>query len=482
MSTPARRLARSSFYYGLGGVLSKLLGIVLLPVYTRYLTPADYGELALLLITGSIVAVLIQGGLGSAVFREVLYEGSDEDRTLGTALRFMLGVGVVLVAALAGLAPQVSRLVLGTAEHSALFRVVFVTSLLQAVEALALARFRMRNQATGYAALASVRFATGAALNIVFVAVLRRGVEGLVVAILLNSTLYAACYLYVLRGAIRTGGSGAILGRLTAFGFPLVPAGLAALALTSIDRYLLRVFTTTEQVGLYSLGYSAGLAVALAVQAVQLAWPAEAFAIARRPDGPHVLARLVKYYLAVVGFGAVAVSAFATEILLVLATPAFYAAATVVPLIAVSHLLNGLRLVTNVGVGVRAKTTYTAVVMALGVATNVLLNVLLIPGWGMLGAAWAAVAAYALMLAASLRVNLRLWPVRYDYSALARVTLALVGVFAVCLRIDAGSVWTGIALKFLVLGMYPVLLFVLRAFDRREWHAALALLLRREPV
>jgi O-antigen/teichoic acid export membrane protein len=464
--------------YGLGGALNKLLGIILLPIYTRFLTPADYGILALLLVSGNIVLVLMQGGLGPAVFRETLYGGGDEEHTLGTALRYQLVQGVALTAVLVVAAQPIAGALLGSTEYGALLRLVFLTSLLQSVDTLALARFRMRRQAGAYVTLASAKFTSGVLLNIIFIAVLRRGVQGLVEASLLNSALFALCYLAVLRGGLHTRWSTATIRRLLSFGLPLVPAGLAATAMMALDRYLLRVLATTEEVGWYSLGYSVGIAVSLAVQAVQLAWPTEALPAARRREGPEIVARLVRYYLVGVGFCALSVSLFAREILTLLATPAFHSAAVVIPFIAFAHLLNGMRLMTNIGVSVKSKVGYTAAVALVTLGANVVLNLEMIPRWGMLGAAAATLASHALQLAMSWTINVRIWPVPYEYARLLRIAATIGGTFALGWVVGTGVAVGDVGVKLALLAAYPFALYALRVFDRSEWDE-LRLLIRR---
>jgi O-antigen/teichoic acid export membrane protein len=457
-------------------VLNKVLGIVLLPIYTRFLSPADYGLLALLLLSGNIVLVVIQGGLGPAAFREALYQRTDEDVTLGTAMRQLVLQGMLVCVALLVCARPIAGTLLGSVEHAPVLRLVFVTSLLQSIETLGLARFRMRRQAGGYAALVSAKFVMGAVLNILFVAVLRRGVGGLIEATLLTSAVFAASYAFVLRGAISTSWSTRVLQRLVAFGLPLVGVGLAAVAMMAIDRYLLQLLATTRDVGLYSLGYSIGLAVSLIVQPVQLAWPAEALTLARTDGGPRTIARLVRYYLVAVGFVALAVGLFAKEILLVLATPEFFAAATVVPVIAASHLLNGMRMMTTIGLTVSSRTGYAAAVMLIVLAANALLNLEMIPRWGIMGAAGATLASYTLQLAMTWVISVRVWHVPYEYGRLFRIGLAIAVLWLAGWWVPTETVWGGVIAKSALMAAFPALLLAFRVFDRTELREASAVL------
>ena len=83
-------LSKQSIIYGLGSVTTQALGFILLPIYTRHLPLADYGVLSLLMVTLNIAVVLIQVGLGSAIFREVVYQESEQNRVLSTTLFFLI--------------------------------------------------------------------------------------------------------------------------------------------------------------------------------------------------------------------------------------------------------------------------------------------------------------------------------------------------------------------------------------------------------
>lgn len=470
-----KRLVTSSATYGIGGVLQRLLGFVLVPIYTRYLTPADYGMMTLLLVTGTVVSTFLRTGMGSALFREVLLERTDPAVAESTALYYVAAQGALLAAVLVVLAPAIATLIFGSAAQTTLLRLVVVTVVLQLVEVLALARCRIRDQPVLYATLSILRFTVGAALIILFVVGLRRGVEGVIVASLLTAGLFAFVYLTLLRQALRPRISLSVLRRLVTFGGPLVPAGLASFVLTYGDRYFLQHYTTTAVVGVYSLGYSLGLVIQLAVQAVQLAWPTQMFPLARLGGGERLLARTVTYYVMAMGFAALAVSVLAREVLVILATPRFYDASLIVPFSATASVLYGLRFMTSTGTDVRNKTAYTVPIIIVAAAVNLLLNWVLIPRYGMIGAGVATVSSYALLLAISVPVNLRLWHIPYEYGRLAKIAGVCAVVYLAASAVPTHSLWRDGAIKVVVLGTYPVLLYAARVFDEREQRAARAL-------
>ena len=463
-----KTLSKQSVIYGLGGVLNKLLAFALLPVYTRYLTPEDYGILSLLLVTGSVAFIIAQLGLSSALFREVIYCESDEKVAASTALYFVIGESLVLFGVLAILSPKLSDLIFGSVAYARLLRLVFFTGLFQVIEILFMARLRIKERAALYSACSVARFLIGAGLNIYFIVVLRQGVAGLVMAGLIQAGLFAVIYLVLLIPDLRLVLSKPILRSMLLFGAPMVPAGLADMVMVSSDRYFLQHYSTTTEVGLYSLGYTIGLVMNMIVWSVQLAWPAQMFTIAKQPDAEQQFSRLLTYYVMILGFFGLGLSILARELLMVMATPEFYGAATVVPLIVLSYLFYGVRYMTNTALPTRDKMKYVPLMIILTALLNLALNYLLIPRYGMMGAAWATLISYVVLAVISTVVNLHFWHIPYEYGRIAKVTLALVGVYGLSLLISSQNIWLNIGLKLLLLVLYPILLILFQFLEKTE--------------
>jgi len=462
-------LGRHSLVYGLGALASKLLAFVLLPVYTRYLTPDDYGVVALLTTTGAVAALVAELGLGSALFWSVIYRGEDERRAAGSALVLLVGQGVLLFGGLAIVAGPLAGLIFGTAAgYAGLLRLVFLTGLLGLVDIVFLALLRIRERAGTYAAAAIGRFALGALLNVLFIVVLRRGVEGLVVAGLLTAAIAAGVELVVLARAVGLAFDRQLVRRMLGFGAPLMPANVAGVALTSADRYFLQAFDSAAAVGIYAIGYSIGMAMNLAVQAVQLAWPAQMFAIAKRDDAERQLGRLLTHFLVVFGFAWLVLSVYAREIVVVMTTPRYYEAAAVVPLVTLAYVFYGVRMITNTGLMTRNRTSAVTPLVLAATALNLALNVLLIPRFGILGAASATALSYGALMALSLAANQAVWRIDYEPGRLARIVAVCAALYLASLAVPASTLWLSFALKTGLLATYPLLLAATGFFTPAE--------------
>jgi O-antigen/teichoic acid export membrane protein len=463
-----KNLGRHSLIYGLGGLANSVLTVILLPIYTRYLSPDEYGMLSLLLVTSTVAAVIMHLGMGSAAFREMGFVETDHDVVAGTMTVFLAVESAVVVGALCLLSAWFSRIIFENEAHASLLRMVFVTAGLGIFHMVITTRLRVQERPGLYSTLVLLRLVTGASLCIFFVVVLKRGVEGLIVAGLIHEVAFAVLYIVLLFPAFRMGLKPQVLKRMLSFGAPLVPAGLARLALASADRYILQHLSTAAQVGLYALGFNIGLAINLIVSAIQLAWPTQMFAIVKQPGAEQKLARIFTYYIAVVGFFGLALSVFAREAVMVLATPEYYAAAAVVPLLTLSNVFYGAMYMTNSALEVQSKMYCHGVAVAIAALLNIGLNLMLVPMGGMKGAALASVISFATLFALVTVFSLRLWRIPYEYGRVARIVAAWAIIYVASLAVRTSHVWFDILLKLVLLGTYPLLLWLGRFYTPAE--------------
>jgi O-antigen/teichoic acid export membrane protein len=168
------------------------------------------------------------------------------------------------------------------------------------------------------------------------------------------------------------------------------------------------------------------------------------------------------------GFISLGFSVLAREMLVVMTTPEFYAASTVVPLILISYLFYGVRFMTNYGLVRENKLKYASMIIIGTAVINLGLNYWLIPRYGMIGAAWSTLISYGVLLIAHMIVNLRFWPISYEYWRIAKVGIVWAVIYISSLQITASNIIWSIFIKMLMLLSYPVLLYLIRFFKQEE--------------
>jgi O-antigen/teichoic acid export membrane protein len=218
---------------------------------------------------------------------------------------------------------------------------------------------------------------------------------------------------------------------LLRYGLPLIGMNVATFIATFGDRYFLRAQGDMTAVGLYTLSYQFGfLLMSLGYIPFSMMWEPARFEIAKRPDRDAVFARVFVYLNVALLTLAVAMSLFVSDFLSVMTAPAFHTAANLVPVILLAYVLQGWSSFQEVGLLVRERTELVTLSNWLAAITAVIGYVLLIPRWMAAGAAWATVLAFAVRTAVTYVASQRLWPVRYEWSPVAKLVVIAVA-FAV---------------------------------------------------
>ena len=176
------RLAQHSAIYGLGGLVSRFVALLLLPLYTRYLTPADYGAVETLVALAAILATILRLGIASAFFR-FYFDSTDAAhrlRVVRTSFWFtmtMATVGLVVGLALAG---QISEWLFDTDDRTTLVRMAFVLLWAQMNFEQMTALFRVEERAVAFTIATLANLVITVTATVVFVVVLDWGATGVI--------------------------------------------------------------------------------------------------------------------------------------------------------------------------------------------------------------------------------------------------------------------------------------------------------------
>lgn len=423
-----RRVLSASGIYAFAAMAQRGLAFLLLPIYTRYIDPVEYGLLELLTAFATVVFNLLMVGQPSAIMKCFHRDcESDQDRARLLPTSLLLEVPVLLLGAglLALAAPKVGPLLTGDDRSSSLVLLVLANGVFSSVGALALASLRARERPTAFSLLTIIQFAMALSLNIVLVVNYGMGVRGVLIGNLVSNVLALPLVLAVARKGAELRVSRRLLAPLGKFGLLLVPVVLSGWIIDLSDRYLLRILTgDLAVVAVYGVGYKLGRIIELVVVwPFQLAWPAVSFSISRRPDHRQTYARTLTYLTAVLAYLVIGLSLLTRVSLQYIVGDGYLGAYRVVPIIALAYAFNGVQYCVSPAIHVSGKTRYLTYVSVAAALVNIGLNFLLIPAYGMMGAAWATVVTFCLIAGASALISQRFHSVPYEYLRLAKVVL-----------------------------------------------------------
>jgi O-antigen/teichoic acid export membrane protein len=470
-----RRLGRHSAIYGIGGVVSRVIAVLLLPIYTRYLTPSDYGQIETLLALMTVLGLILRAGITSAFFR-FYFDVEDEAgrlRVLRTSFWFTMGGGTLGLVALLALADPISELFFGTTDAANLVRASGVALWATVNYEQLTALFRVEERSTAFVAASLTNVMLTIGLTLLLVVALDKGPLGVIVGNFSGTLIVYLALLGYRREQLGLQFDRGLLREMNHFGLPLVPTALFLWMTNFSDRFFLVWLANVAEAGLYSVGVRVASAMVLVLTAFRMAWPAFAYSIRDEREARRTYAFVLTYLTVLTAWVALALTLLAPWLVDLLAADRFAESAEVVGPLAFSTVSYAAYVVVAIGVGRARRTTFNWVVTGAGAAVNVTLNLLLIPQYGMIGAAIATVAAYTTMAIGMGWWAQRVYPVPYQWRRVATAGGGAVGLAALGKALDVGLP----AAALLILA-YPLVLLALGFTNHEERRRLKRLVLR----
>jgi O-antigen/teichoic acid export membrane protein len=451
-----RRLGKHSAIYGLGGIVSRLIAVFLLPIYTRYLEPSDFGAVGVLVGLSAVLVTILRAGISSAFFRFYFDAKDTAERllVLRTSFWFTMASATAGLAAGVLLAEPLADLLL--LDDANLVRAAFVGIWAQMNYEQLTALFRVEERSGLFVLASLANIAVTVAATLVLVVGYDQGALGVIVG---NFTGTLAVYLALLgyrRAQLGLQLSRPLLREMNRFGVPLVPSALALIALGFGDRFFLNELVGTDEVGRYELGVRIASAMVLLITAFRTAWPAFAYSIEDDDEAKRTYAYVLTYLVAAASWLALALGLLSPWLVRLLATPEYYEGGRVVALLAFGSVAYAGYIVMAIGVGRAKRTKFNWVITGSAAALSVLLNLLLVPRYELIGSGIAAASAYAAMFLGMCWYAQRVFPTPYQWR---RVATAAGG--AVALTVLGKLLEVPLAVALALVASYPLVLLLL---------------------
>jgi len=462
-----RRLAKHSAIYGLGGLVSRILAVLLLPLYTSYLEPQDYGRVETLIALTAVLVTILRGGISSAFFR--FYFDSDEAadrlRVVRTAFWFTMASATAGLVAGVALAGPIADLLLGSTRHDGLVRAAFLGLWAQMNLEQLTALFRVEERSVSFVVAALIRVAITVGTTVLLVVVLEQGALGVILGTAIGTLAVQLGLLAYRREQLGLTFDRSLLREMNRFGLPLVPSALALWTVNFSDRFFIGQLAGQDDVGRYSLGVRIASAIVLLLVAFRTAWPAFAYSIRDDREAARTYGFVLTYVVFIGCWLSLTVGLLAPWLVQVLAptNSDFWGGARVVAPLAFAGVAWAAYTVVAIGVGRARRTQFNWIVTGAAAALNVALNLLLVPRYGIMGAAVAMVAAFTAMFVTMTWRAQRVFPVPYQWRRLATAVAVAVGLTVLGKALDVP-----LAAAILIAAAYPLALLPLGFYLRAE--------------
>ncbi len=470
-----RILTRHSIIYGLGNLLNRFVAFLLLPIYTRYLTPADYGSLELIALATELIGIVLSARLSRAVYR-FYFEFEDQmarNAVVSTAIITFGLIGLIGVLLLMPSTGLLASWLLDSKEYATYFQISFVSLWLNTTVGIGQYYYQAARRSVAYVGSSVTRLLVTIIFNIYFIVWLGLGVKGILYGNMIGA---GAAFLVVVPPTLRRIGirlSPEAFRGMLRYGLPLIPGALANLCVLVSDRFFVKHFVSLSATGIYALSCKFGILPNsfVAIPFFQV-WSARRFELMREEDANERMGRTVTYFLLILTFLGTAISILVGDLLRIMADPRFWPAAQYVPVLILAYTIYSTFNVFVVPILASKRTVYLSYIDILNGIVNVGLNLVLISQLGAWGACVATLVSYTMRVATTYWVGKRISPIYFEFWRFCHM-LAIGGLlYFLSAQLPLPNGWSGLAIRVPIVLLYPLILVVSRFFTTEEVGAA----------
>jgi O-antigen/teichoic acid export membrane protein len=471
MSSLFKTIAKHSAIYGIGDLLSKAVGFLLIPLYTNYLSSEQYGILELLGLISFIVSLFFGAGISQSITR-FYYQFKDEpsrDHVVGNALACVWFIGTLALLLLCPISINISTLVFETGRYSSFLSLVFFSTVIQLSNEVGLTVLRVRERSGLFTVLNLARLIVTLILNIYFVAWAQIGVLGILFSTLVSSTLLCAVLLIYCVRTVSGELNIAVLKEMLAYGMPLILGGIAMLSLHFADRFILQRYGTLSDVGIYALAYKFGmLPNFFIVTPFMRYWGVKQYDLGNQAETRSTISRVFTYFCLINSFVGLGIAVIVGDVIRLIADESFHPAASYAPLLVSAYLIAGSYHILSFGMLYSKKTRLVAIANGIAALSNIALNLLLIPSFGVLGACITTFISFSILVATTYFFSQTQFKIHYERGRIAKLIICFLCLLSSAILLDTGSLWINMILRTCIALSYPLALHLLQFFTESE--------------
>ncbi|PKP11394.1 MAG: hypothetical protein CVU09_03760 [Bacteroidetes bacterium HGW-Bacteroidetes-4] len=474
MIASVRRTFRKSVIYAMGNLATKFIGLILIPLYTdvKYFTVGDYGALGILEITSQVLVAILGLSLAQSLTRwfwDALYVEKQKSIFFTSTIVLILISGLIILALLP-FSNSFSRILFQDESYSYIIKLVLISSWFQVIFSHFLALAKLQEKALLYSLTNIIRLTVTLGLTVYFIVGLNKKIDGVFEATVIGSFISLLILIpYALRNC-NWHFEWAILKEMLVFGYPLIIASISGVFFSVIDRYFLNFMRALDDVGIYTLGYKLSSTLNIVViTSVQLAITPLMMKKMNDPDNKRFYSQVLKYFSLVLMFCIIGLSIFSLEgIKLFVKNRLYWDSVYVVGILSLATLFSMMKDQVLIGLHITKKTKITGSIIVVATGINVLLNALLIPRWGIYGAAIGTLISQMAFFGIIYKKAQQYYSIPYELSKIGVLLAVGTVLITVGLLLNPLSAVIRLPLKILLLFLYFVLLNWFNFFTIQE--------------
>ena len=477
MQKQFKNLLKGILIYGFGNVSVKLVGLVLLRLYTnpKYLSIEEYAVYGVLEVTTIAITSFFSLALYNAYIRWYWDKEIIDKRKSILFSCFVVLFGMGLLLSLSGLfcSKTLSFLLFGKDTFSLAILLMIVGSSIQFLIDITLTQMRVEEKPTYYITSNILRLIVSLVATVYLLKYAHRGVVGIQEALILGNIAFILITIPYIIKHIELRFNLAIIKDMLKFSLPIATASISGILLNFADRYVLNYRSTALNVGVYTLAYKiANTTKIFVINSIQIALNPTYYKLLNNPDHKAIFSRILTWLTIVVVFSSLFISLFGLEITKLFSTGTIYwDAYKIIPLLSLGIIFAMLKDSIAVGIQVVKKTRIIGITIPIIVVFNIILNAILIPYLGTVGAATASLIAQIVYFIVIHHYVQKYYYIPYRFDKVFIIITISAILFIICSLFNDNSFAIRASIKFTALLIFPILLYLFRVFDKTEINA-----------
>jgi O-antigen/teichoic acid export membrane protein len=463
---------KESLIYSLGNLSNKVVGFILLPLYTSYISISDFGILGLIEPTTQIIFTLLSLGLNSAYMRWYAIEKEDKRRqNIFFNINFTLFINTtIFVLLLVYFAADISYLIFSTYDYKFILQIAFINIFFLVINPIIFSTLRIQHKAIQFSVVRTIQFSLNLLLNIYLIVYLEWGLLSIFISQLVSQFLvflyFIPNYYRLSRFQIKYD----LIREFLKFSLPLIPVGFFQLIITMVNRFFLDHYDTLESVGIFSFAYRISNTVKiLVIESISLSLTPILYQKLSEPKGARFVQKNFLYATFAVLFVYIFVASFSREIILLIAQDSsYYLAYHLIPLLTFAYVFQVMIYFYQVLLSHSKKTSKilnATIITAIG---TIGINFLLIPQFKIYGAAVAnVVSSIILLLCISYFARME-WKSFFETKKIYVMIICAVSIVIFNLIILPQSGYLISIFKIFICLSFPILLYPFNFYEKVE--------------
>jgi len=447
--------------YMAGNFLSRAIAFFVLPVFTRYLTPTDYGILS---YTGSVTSFLLiisTLSLNSFVLRHYFEIKSEikKRELFGTVFLFLIIVNIfLLLTEFTILPPLLKRFDIKVPFHP-YFEIALAINFIDIIFVIPMAYLRVTKNAWGYFGLTSSKAVLSIILGLILVVGYKMGVMGRFYGSFYTNLVFFIICLVIMFKVSRFAFDLSTIKKGLRFSLPLVPSAIASIAIFSSDKIILERFVSLSKLGIYSVGLTIGTSMLIIVRSFYYAIEPEVYESFNKEGFEEKIVRLKRNFLYVLLIIGCIIIVFSKEIVTIMASERFYESYKIIPFFVTGSIFRGAEILVATTLFALNKTAYQPLITGAAVIFNISGNLILIPIMGIIGAALASVLSFLVLFMVSVYVTSRFSKIKWHCFKDIFLIGFFCGISVLIMNVKVGSLLMTGLMKLLIVLLLGVIAF-----------------------